>query len=696
VTCSSVVPGDTYTFSVYAADSNGDTSDVASVTAVAASASATTTTGAGEGTQIERLSTPVLSVGINNYGAPYDTLGWNWTASTGGSGTVSYFWSVSPTTSGCSFGETTSQAFTCASALAGDTYTFSVYAQDPSGDTSGLASITVTAAGNQTAPSGNTVSTPNPYVSSNVYTNPDSSVSFAWGASTGGSGGYTYYWQILTQGGSVVSSGATGATSVTDPSLSPGTYYIFNVYAVDTNGDSSTTGSVAVITATTGGGGCTTCTTTTGAGGAGITLSTPIPSVTVNNTPSGSSTGEMAWSWTPSSGGSGNYTYYWSISPGACAAAATTATSTSCSAMTPGVTYTFSVYAVDSSGTNSPTGSISATQQLPTNSGGGAATPGVTAWGKAGQTFATVGWTEDESGITSARMWVGLSDNCTAGIGELDLTYSNNPTLDTEQVGLSEALVAGQTYSAFTVVNGVRSSPTCVTFTPEVPAPGTPTTTSFSGDSGGATVGWSDTGTTGITTVDVETYTGTGCSSGAHSAAGSYTASGNTTSGTIAVVGNYVAGSTYSAKVTAVYNGGGVSGPGNCISYTVPSATTTAPVTTTTSSGGGGTTTTIPALADPSLSVTVIPPTGGHAQGDTYTVTWSESSKIVSAVLYDYGLNNMSCSGGSSSRSEDDSWSFSPAQTVGSRSFSASVRGGLSFKVEVTDASGRVAWSGCE
>jgi hypothetical protein len=247
---------------------------------------------------------------------------------------------------------------------------------------------------------------------------------------------------------------------------------------------------------------------------------------------------------------------------------------------------------------------------LPTNSGGEAATPGVTAWGKAGQTFATVGWTEDESGIISARMWVGLSDNCTAGIGELDLTYSNNPTLDTEQVGLSEALVAGQTYSAFTVVNGVRSSPTCVTFTPEVPAPGTPTTTSFSGDSGGATVGWSDTGTTGITTVDVETYTGTGCSSGAHSAAGSYTASGNTTSGTIAVVGNYVAGSTYSAKVTAVYNGGGVSGPGNCRSYTVPGGGTT----TTSGSGGGGSGGPVPLvrLTD-----------GGFSSGGNLNLSWS-------------------------------------------------------------------------
>jgi hypothetical protein len=528
----------------------------------------------------------VLSVGVNNYGTPYDTLGWNWTASTGGSGTISYFWSISPTTSGCSFGQTASQAFTCTSALAGDTYTFSVYAQDPSGATSGIASITVTATGNQTAPGSNTVSTPSPYVSSNVYTNPDSSVGFAWGPSTGGSGGYTYYWQILTQSGSVVSSGATSSTSATDPSLSPGTYYIFSIYAVDTNGDTSSTGSVAVITATaTTNGTCGSCaTTTTGVqmGGGPSSPSTPVPSVTVNSTPTGSTTGEMAWSWTPSSGGSGDYTYYWSISPGSCSAGVTTATSASCSAMTPGVTYTFSVYAVDSTNNNSGVGQVSATQQNPGNSGAPTA-PGVTAWGRAGDTFATVGWTDGDSGITSARLWVGLSSNCTNGIGELDLTYSNNPAADTEQVGLSQALVAGQTYSAFTSVNGVRSQPTCVTFTPRVPAPGTPVTTSFSGDSGGATVGWSDTGSTGITTVDVETYVGTGCSTGAHSAAGSYTATNNTTSGTISVVGNYTAGTTYSAKVTAVYNDGGVSGPGNCRSYTVPGGGTT-----TTTSGGGG------------------------------------------------------------------------------------------------------------
>jgi hypothetical protein len=575
VTCSTLTAGTVYTFSVYAADAYGDASNVASITATAALSAPTTTLAGASTTLIGSLTTPALSVAANTYAVPYDTLAWNWTASSGGHGTISYFWSVSPATSGCSFGETTSQSFTCATAVAGTTYTFSVYAQDPSGDTSAIATITTVATGNH---SSSGISTPQPYVNTNVYNGPYSAVEFDWPNVNGGSENYTYYWKILDAYGNVAASGATGATLVADPSLSPGTYYIFEVYAVDTEGASSQTGSVSVLTATSYSGGCYgVCTTLPPSNGGGSGLATPQPSVTVN------SGGEMGWSWTPTSGGTGSYTYYYSVSPAACGPKSTTGLSATCSSMVPNTGYTFSVYAVDSSGAQSGTGTVTATQDdlVSNNPSQGQIT--ASASGVAGQALATVSWSDGASGITGSREWVGSTSSCGSGIGETDILYSNNPTSDTQSVIIdSGPLIAGHKYSAFASVTyaGSLHQSACVPFYPSVGPPPTPQTTGLTANSSGATVYWSDTGQ-GIGTVNVETYSDSQCTVGDHTGDQTYTTSANTQSGSVAVTGYYNAGQTYSAEVTAVYNGGGASGPGNCVTYTVPGA-----ATTTTPSGG--------------------------------------------------------------------------------------------------------------
>ena len=73
------------------------------------------------------------------------TLAWDWTASTGGSGPLTYYWSVFPTAPGCASGSTTGLTVTCAGVMAPSTdYAFSIYAQDPLGDTSGLGTVDAT------------------------------------------------------------------------------------------------------------------------------------------------------------------------------------------------------------------------------------------------------------------------------------------------------------------------------------------------------------------------------------------------------------------------------------------------------------------------------------------------------------------------------------------------------------------------
>jgi hypothetical protein len=109
-------------------------------------------------------------------------------------------------------------------------YTIYVYATNAAGTGApGVGSGTTSAA---------PVTTPAPYESSTANTGTYSAMVFNWGASTGGNGSFTYYY-------SGACSGSTTSTSATCTSLTPGTYYTLSVYAQDSVGDTSGTGTSA-------------------------------------------------------------------------------------------------------------------------------------------------------------------------------------------------------------------------------------------------------------------------------------------------------------------------------------------------------------------------------------------------------------------------------------------------------------------
>lgn len=131
-------------------------------------------------------------------------------------------------------------------------------------------------------------------------------------------------------------------------------------------------------------------TTTTTAPGPPLVLATPIPAVIENVTDA--SGASMGWSWTPAAVGVGTLTYYWSLSPAVtgCASGATTQLSLTCSdLMTPGTTYTFSVYAQSASGVTSGVGSVTDTQVTAASTTTTTTSPGTTTTTAPGTTTTT-------------------------------------------------------------------------------------------------------------------------------------------------------------------------------------------------------------------------------------------------------------------------------------------------------------------
>lgn len=94
------------------------------------------------------LVAPAPTVANNTPGV----LSFAWPASLGGTGTTTYYWSLSPSVSGCTGGSTTALSVTCTSSslVDGATYTFSLYAQDSSGTTTPVTSISTVYFGSST------------------------------------------------------------------------------------------------------------------------------------------------------------------------------------------------------------------------------------------------------------------------------------------------------------------------------------------------------------------------------------------------------------------------------------------------------------------------------------------------------------------------------------------------------------------
>jgi type II secretory pathway pseudopilin PulG len=641
VTCSNIiVPGATYTFSVYAQSSGTTplTSGVGSVTATAAEAQSVVTSTASPSATSPVPVVPVVTA--NTYNDPDGTMTWAWPASSGGTGALSYFWSLSPTTSGCSAGETSSTTFTCSSVTPGTTYTYTVFVQDNHGDTSEPSSVTATAAGppptgpTTTLPASSPPSTPQPYVNSNTYGDTYDTVQFAWDASTGGTSPYTYYWTI-SPGSPGCVSGSTTSLTLTCSSLAQGATYTLNVQAEDANSTYSSWGSVSVTTIsetqlippTTIYSGPPPTTPTTTPGGSYAPISTPQPYVTINS-PAG-----LGWNWSPVTGGNGIYTYYWTITPGptGCASGASNSTGENCYNVSPGSTYQICVFATDSDSNRSSTGCD--TETVPSAQGGGGTgsslvAPDVTnVSASAGQAGATVSWSDyAQSGITSVRVVTFSQSGCSSGLEAGTQGYASSPSSGAVQTSASFTYKAGVTYYAQASAD-IGSTPTgpgnCFAFVPQAPPINCSTLTNgFSANTGGAVVTWACGSAVGVTSVTVEVYSNSSCTSGLHSAGQTYTASANTTSGSVSVIGPYSAGSTYWARVNTLSNSAGAVGPGQCVSYTIPGVTTT-----TIKTGGGTTTTTTPPGSG--LAAPKVPTLSCQGNGNIYVDPAGQLSGLI-------------------------------------------------------------------
>lgn len=697
-TCAGMIlPGVSYTFSIYAQDSLGAVSSVGSVTVVSTTTTNTTTTTAPPAPP----STPTTPQPYVTSNQP-TTMTWSWNPSSGGTGTLTYYWNLSPSAGSCTQAGTTSTSFTCSSLSPGNSYTFSVYAQDPSGNTSNVGSVTAT---NLVYPSSTTLATTTtvasfisaPVVSvtgASADTPTSSTITWGWTSSAGGTPPIIYQYSLSPTTASC-STGATSTLSYSCSSLTPGTTYTLTVYAQDTKGVTSAPGSATATAPQLPPPTTTTTTTTTPIFGTTTTtappppgftdtISEPQPTVATNYTPTGASVGTMYWTWPTPAGVIGTPTYTYSITPTACAGGSTSSTSAICNSMVPGTSYTFCVMVSDANGDTpppSPTlangGCVAATQAAPsapttTTSGVGVAPNPVVvtpptlynATATAGSQGATISWYDTYSPITSITVHTYQSTNCSGYAWESGSSTNviNFPDVNTTP---SSVYYWGRNYSAngYVADGGNRSAVSAcipVTLNPPTLAGSSLLTTAVTGSATLASVTWSDSGAVGTTAVRVGAWLNSTCSGTANYAAQhGYIPSNSTTSGTINISGSFAPGGTYSARAEKLWNSvsSTTSASGQCKTFYVP-----APATTTTTSGVTTTTTVKTTTTTTATNPYPAAPTGvftGPPNGTDAALTWSESKKIVS-VQFRWHIRS-ACGGSPISTT---SKSYSPATTV--------------------------------
>ena len=292
----------------------------------------TTTTAPGGGTTttttapVSLPSTPSPSVTGNTNDGSSSTMTFTWDASTGGTGSLLYYWSLAPGTPNCpaTLNSTTELSVTCTDTVPGTTYALSVYAQDSHGNTStsvGTSTPVAAAPGAPGIPTGVSATSDSPTSSTVSWTDPDSEGS----AITG------YSIQYSDDSGSTWTVATTSATDTpyTVTGLSDGDSYIFEVAATNAVGTSSFSApSVSAVP--------------TGP------PSIPVPSVTVNTNQG--ATGTMTWAWAASTDGHGAISYYWNLAPNTatCSLGSTSGLTVTCSDVVPGTTYVLSIFAQDS------------------------------------------------------------------------------------------------------------------------------------------------------------------------------------------------------------------------------------------------------------------------------------------------------------------------------------------------------------
>lgn len=737
VTCAGMIlPGVSYTFSVYSQDSLGAASSVGTVTVVSSTSGGSTTTTTAPPAQITP-STPVPYVTSNQP----TTMTWSWNASTGGTGSLTYYWNLSPSAGSCTQAGTASTSFTCSSLVPGSSYTFSVYAQDPSGNTSNVGSVTAT---NLAYPSSTTlastttvasyISPPSVSVTGSSADTPTSStITWGWTSSSGGTPPILYQYSLSPTTASCTT-GATSSLSYSCSSLTPGVTYTLSVYAQDTTGLTSTPGSAsytapslppATTTTTTTAPtfNPTTTTTTPPPVGYTDTISEPQPTVSTNYTPAGASVGTMYWTWPTPAGVIGAATYTYQISPAACAGASTPYTYAICNSMVPGTYYTFCLLVSDSNGDTPPPpptlangGCVAATQAAPaplattTTSGSATTIAGasptapnppylISATANAGQMGATINW-YDTSTIDTIVVHTYQSSNCSGTPWESG--SSNNvsgfPPVNTTP---SSTYVWGRSYSAdgYVSYSGVHSAvSSCISLTlspPPIPA-GSLLTPSVAGTSSYVTVNWSDSQAVGTTAVRVYAFLNTTCSGTANFATQKgYSSGSSVTSGAITITGNFPAGGTYSAYANKIWNAsGGTTGAlSQCKTFSIA-----APTSTTTTTLAGTTTTTLAAVA---LQVTLTHITGAGQDAYSSDISWKWSSNKSIVKIWGHSWAYSGCtglatagywqysSGANVTSGTDQTSSVGPPQT--NYTLGIAVWGKITFQ----DAAGAQVTTGC-
>ena len=442
---------------------------------------ATNAIGAGPASAPSNTATPSTVPGaptgitVTAVGPSQATLSWTAPANNGGAAVTGYTVTSSPGGITC---VTSTTSCTVTGLVNGNSYTFTVTANNPSGTgPASTPSSAVVPATTPDAPTGVVAS-----VNSGTAFGGQPPVTVTWTdpVFNGGSAITSYTVTSAPAGGTCTVSGAAATTCTISTGLTLGTSYTFTVKATNVIGSSAaSTASNAVAPATV------------------PSAPTSVTAVVTASTPNGP-TGSVTVSWAaPSSGGSAITGYTVTSSTGGFTCTTTGATTCNVTGLSTGSSYTFTVKAANAEGTSLAS---TASGSVTVSTVPGAPT-GVVAVNAAntpnGTAVATISWTAPAStgGASISRYTV------TSSPGGLTCTTTGTTTCNVS------GLTAGGSYT-FTVTatnaNGVSTASAASSPLTAYTVPGAPTGVNggnvlnvANGSTGSATISWTAPGSTG-------------------------------------------------------------------------------------------------------------------------------------------------------------------------------------------------------